>query len=536
MLARRCRLGPTANCQRLIAEGRPLSTLDTVPSQSETQITTILNNEMRIGEPERDSVATTQRGIDTRAMDSQTIADHSSASSVVEEEMPGTSATRSTPASVSAGIAAASVHSPNKFQPARSAGEDGGSLAEMAQRDLDAALQLLAERAQYITAASGAAIALRRGEHNDMICRACAGSNAPELGALLSMQYGLSGESVRTRQVLRCDEAERDPRVNREVCRQLGIASVVVMPIVSEEQVFGVFELLSGKPRAFDERDLSALQRLSQMVETAVKHAVAAQTMAVQEPISAEPPASASEIAIEVVEVEAPVKVEEPVGAEPTVTAIGPVVASAPPETGVPENELANKESAKLEPAVKKPVFWSAALRSAASAEPADAGSTVPPGLRNLQKCQACGFPVSQGRTFCVECEEKQWRGQRLPQPTAVAKQAHAQAGNARTTTEDASTSSVPKSSISERTSGKSVVVTQDPPAVAALSATNVSPDRKRSQQSVVEDSVASDDSVPFLSSAVKSESWFAANKYILGALLVVALVLAAVAWLRGAF
>ena len=42
-------------------------------------------------------------------------------------------------------------------------GEDGGrSLAEVAQRDLDAALQLLADRAQYITGASGAAIALRR--------------------------------------------------------------------------------------------------------------------------------------------------------------------------------------------------------------------------------------------------------------------------------------------------------------------------------------------------------------------------------------
>src|ERR1700720_2009792 len=48
-------------------------------------------------------------------------------------------------------------------------GEDGGkSLSEMAQRDLDATLQLLVERAQYITGASGTAIALREGE--TMIC------------------------------------------------------------------------------------------------------------------------------------------------------------------------------------------------------------------------------------------------------------------------------------------------------------------------------------------------------------------------------
>jgi len=150
-------------------------------------------------------------------------------------------------------------------------GEGAVSLADMAQRDLDAALQLLADRAQYITGASGAAIALRRDGRNDMLCRASTGSNAPELGALLSAEYGLSGESVRTRRPLRCDDAERDARVNREVCRQLGIASVVVMPVVNDDEVLGVFELFSGKANAFGERDLSAVQRLSEMVESAVR-------------------------------------------------------------------------------------------------------------------------------------------------------------------------------------------------------------------------------------------------------------------------
>jgi len=36
-----------------------------------------------------------------------------------------------------------------------------------------------------------------------------------------------------------------------------------------------------------------------------------------------------------------------------------------------------------------------------------------------------------------------------------------------------------------------------------------------------------------FLSSAVESESWLAANKYILGALIVVAIVIAAIVWLH---
>src|SRR5947209_8182581 len=83
--------------------------------------------------------------------------------------------------------------------------DDGRSLTNMAQRDLDAALQLLAQRAQYITAASGAAVALR--EQGEMICRASAGTSAPGLGTRLQVDSGLSGESVRTRQILRCDNA-----------------------------------------------------------------------------------------------------------------------------------------------------------------------------------------------------------------------------------------------------------------------------------------------------------------------------------------
>ncbi len=183
--------------------------------------------------------------------------------------------------SVSAALAAAAAEARAGMTPAmRFPPEDSGrSLAEMAHRDLDAALQLLASRAQYITGANGAAIALRRQGKNDMLCRASTGSNAPELGALLSTEFGLSGESVRTRQPLRCDDAERDARVNREVCQQLGIASVVVMPVVNDDEVLGVFELFSGKANAFGERDLSALQRLSEMVETAVKLARAAESI-----------------------------------------------------------------------------------------------------------------------------------------------------------------------------------------------------------------------------------------------------------------
>jgi GAF domain-containing protein len=414
--------------------------------------------------------------------------------------MASSSATRAAIASVSA----ESTHRPLLQDPGpRFPGEEGRrSLAEMAYNDLDAALQLLAERAQYITGASGAAIALRRGLHNDMLCRASIGSNAPELGALLSMEYGLSGESVRTRQVLRCNDAERDPRVNREGCRQLGIAAVVVMPIVSEQQVLGVFELFSGKPHVFEERDISALQRLGEMVETAVKHAAAVQTVPeAEESAGAKSQPSLDAIATETAEV----IVVESAPVDPVVSMILPDV--VPAQLNLPQSELeitktATETETKPEPVPKKPLFWSAAMHTQASGKTdEDAASiSVPLGLRNLQKCKACGFPVSQGRTFCVECEEKKWRGQRLPQPAA---------GSA--------------------TPLKAVVAPKPP----AASSVQTSLPSSAEMLHLPAHSAGFGNSALFSSSAAPSRSWFAANKYVLGALLVVAIVIGAIAWLR---
>jgi hypothetical protein len=445
----------------------------------------------------------------------------------------GTSEGRSATASVSAGIAAANAHLPKLLETEpRFPGEDGGqSLAKMAQLDLDAALQLLAERAQYITGASGAAIALRRGEHSDMLCRASAGSNAPELGALLSMEYGLSGESVRTRQALRCDDAAQDRRVNRESCRQLGIASVVVMPIVSERQVLGVFELFSGKPHAFEERDLSALQRLGEMVETAVSHAEAAQGLAaVEELAGAESQPFGQVIAAQAWPLESPGDV------------IGADSAAVPQGKGTLSTKLEKTELEKTEPepAPKEPLFWSAVSETPASADRPDdlaASITLPMELKNLQRCQACGFPVSQGRTFCVDCEGKQWRGDGLPQPSAAAVAAGREASQATQPELQVigAQADTPEISVLEDSSS---VKTSDPAMEPSLdevaNAAPVVADLPQSvSHNVQEDESDSDNSILFLSSAAPSESWFAAHKYILGALLVVAIVVGALVWLR---
>jgi len=259
------------------------------------------------------------------------------------------------------------------------------SLAEMAQRDLEAALQLLAERAQYITGASGAAIALL--EDREMICRASAGPSAPALGAEVQVRSGLTGESVRTRQVLRCDDAETDSRVNRESCRALGIKSVMVVPLIREQVVIGVFELLADRANAFEERDVTALERLAEMVQTGLEHADAAKR-ALQEIAAKNEQAVAQQKEPEPAEpaAEAPATAALEIKEEDKPAAVASVLASEPAET-------IEVKAAQPEP--------------------------VPPKeLDKIRNCEACGFPVSEGRTLCLDCEAARLSGDN-PAPLA---------------------------------------------------------------------------------------------------------------------
>src|SRR5579863_1456756 len=94
-------------------------------------------------------------------------------------------------------------------------------------RDLVAALQLIAARAQALVRATGAAIALSAESRDLMVCRASSGPDAPPVGAQLQVGSGFSGECVRSGKLLRCDDAEIDARVDHSSCRALGIRAIL---------------------------------------------------------------------------------------------------------------------------------------------------------------------------------------------------------------------------------------------------------------------------------------------------------------------
>jgi GAF domain-containing protein len=134
--------------------------------------------------------------------------------------------------------------------------------------DLEPAISAITERAQHLTRATGAAIALRSGD--EIVCRARAGRTAPDLGIRLQTESGISAEAVRTGEIMLCHDAERNPRVDLASCRRLGVRSILVSPLRHYRRTLGVFEVLSSSPGAFDERDVATMQLLSGMMVAAI--------------------------------------------------------------------------------------------------------------------------------------------------------------------------------------------------------------------------------------------------------------------------
>jgi putative methionine-R-sulfoxide reductase with GAF domain len=263
---------------------------------------------------------------------------------------------------------------------------DESSSTSLAEHELDAALQLLVERAQYITGATGTALALP--QDNEMVCRASAGACAPAVGARLQVRSGLTGESIARRQLLRCDNAETDPRVNLETCRALGIASIVVLPLMRRNgEVRGLFELFSDHPYAFEERDLVALERMAALTMTALDLAEQGQDLSA----SVRPTTKPDKQATAAMAAFPKEKTDNP---QPAIEAVPNPAAESIATTEVVE---------------QPPVPSAAPVAMAQVAEPAALESpAVPEAMLRVQKCVSCGFPVSEGRTLCLDCEGRE--------------------------------------------------------------------------------------------------------------------------------
>jgi TonB family protein len=150
------------------------------------------------------------------------------------------------------------------------------------RQERDTILGTIAVAAQALTGSSGAAIAMPR--DGTVTCIGRSGEIAPELGERLSVDSGISGECLRTGTIMRCNDTARDIHVDAEVCRQLNLKSIAVVPLRGRHGRVGVLEAFSTRSYAFSDDHMTLLGRLAGLAEAAWAQAPETETLELEMP------------------------------------------------------------------------------------------------------------------------------------------------------------------------------------------------------------------------------------------------------------
>jgi len=149
---------------------------------------------------------------------------------------------------------------------------------EIAKMGLDLAgvMELVAQRTQPLTGAAGAVVELAEGD--EMVYRAASGITESQLGLRLKRSSSLSGRCMAEREILRCDDAETDDRVDRDACRKVGLHSMLVVPLNHLDDTVGVLKVVSPAIGAFSEADMQTLGLMAELIAAAMFHAARHET------------------------------------------------------------------------------------------------------------------------------------------------------------------------------------------------------------------------------------------------------------------
>lgn len=137
----------------------------------------------------------------------------------------------------------------------------------------ESVMKIVVEQACEATRAPGAVVELVEGD--EMVYTVTAGSLNGTEGVRLASAGSLSGEAVRTGEVLISKDSETDDRVDRAACRRVGARCMVVVPLIDHDRIQGVLKVVSGQPNAFGDDEVSLLEQLAQFIAKALQRAAA---------------------------------------------------------------------------------------------------------------------------------------------------------------------------------------------------------------------------------------------------------------------
>ena len=141
------------------------------------------------------------------------------------------------------------------------------SLRQSANLEFQASVQLLAERARFLSAADSVAVALH--QNGQFVYSAATGSSAPETGTSADVTRHPLDECIRTGRAARL-------RVER-LSGETSVESFhIAVPLLRDDKVAGFFELAPGAA-AFGDADIEMVSRLAALAATALEHRDAAE-------------------------------------------------------------------------------------------------------------------------------------------------------------------------------------------------------------------------------------------------------------------
>ena len=135
---------------------------------------------------------------------------------------------------------------------------------------LDAAMQMIVDRALGVAHASGVAICLLEPNRNELVYKAGSGNAAKDVGRRVPAVLSASSTPEMRREILRVENAASDTRIEAEICRQFGAMSVVMLPIYKGSVLVGVLQALFEHAHSFPEREIRAYRLMIGALEEAM--------------------------------------------------------------------------------------------------------------------------------------------------------------------------------------------------------------------------------------------------------------------------
>lgn len=104
-------------------------------------------------------------------------------------------------------------------------------------------------------------ICIAYAEQGSVVCRASCGDVAPAIGTPLNVKSGIGAQCLREGKTTTCTDTETDPRVNREVCRRIGVRSILAVPLRLNSAVIGIAQAFYAAPSGFSQANLLELEQ-----------------------------------------------------------------------------------------------------------------------------------------------------------------------------------------------------------------------------------------------------------------------------------